>query len=488
MKRFLFWSAISITALSIGVLLGVGIISLIGTVSGDSPILSLWSDLAILQGRSGSNGVSPGVSPEKLDYTFDVEWSEDTTLVDEHQLNTLRQADMVNYVFRFDAQAVAASGLDISRGRVLVIHGLALRRITDVREEQGELIVTTSHANLNEAIYNGVIEWDYQVRFDESALEVAFFNDQELIVLSEGQDDPAYQLMIHHGDATPLGVQLLDQNSREATFKIEKDGYEFILKLVFRGDFLEVEIKGAKTMGVAGAASAHVSATGRVEGFNSNCRMVFWQGELVEYRNVMDKLSGEFDLELAVTSSGRDMLDIRETMPGISIRFLVGSMPVKLTLAYQVIIEFVVPYDGSAFIQARVKYNNDLGFYYDGTEVELKGSLDYLDMGSDQHHTAGSGPTGVNFGLGFPRFSLGLFENIVVPWAQTGMLIGGSFTTTPPCQTADVLFLAAAGIDLNFLGMKYKLAGGEFFREYRPLLRAGDCPPEEEIHPWLKRQ
>ena len=92
-------------------------------------------------------------------------------------------------------------------------------------------------------------------------------------------------------------------------------------------------------------------------------------------------------------------------------------------------------------------------------------------------HTAASQAAGVNFGVGYPRVELDVFGESIVPWAQIAYLVGGTYTFFPACQSADALILGSAGYDLSFLGI-VDLGGDsvEFFKEQRPLLRAGQCP------------
>jgi len=157
-------------------------------------------------------------------------------------------------------------------------------------------------------------------------------------------------------------------------------------------------------------------------------------------------------------------------------QFMVGLMPVRLHIDTQFIVNMVIPADGSSRISGGFSYDSSVGFVYQGIDLETEANLDFLDMDSDTHETGATSPISANFGIGFPRLEMHMFGVPVVPWCQTAFLIGGSYTVTPPCQTADILFLGAAGIDLKFLGSLINEPAITFFQVEEPLLRAGQCP------------
>ncbi len=416
---------------------------------------------------------STGHESEDDNFRFDVVWSDEATVLDEDQRDMVVRADLDNHIYHFDARAVSAAGIDLSPGRVLVIHGLSLRRIAEVREENDQLVVTTDFAALTDAIDEGVIEWDYQISFDEENIEAFSLADQGVMLLADSSSAQAYETLLYR-PGTAYAVQQNDDGS--FSFSFDVDGYKITCKIIPQGERLAVEIIGRK--GVGGAVTAEVKAIGAIESFQSSDRIVIAGGELQEYVNNFDHLRGEFDLEAAVIASGRDVLDFNFPMPIMRYVFLVGYMPVTITVDAQFIVNMAVPADGSSRLSAGFSYDSRLGFAFDGVNVKSDGSLAFLDMGSDQHDTAASSPISANFGMGFPRLRVGMFGNTVVPWVQTAFIVGGSYTVLPPCQTADISFLGAGGIDLEFLGFKHSIPAETFFRIEEPLLRAGDCPDD----------
>ncbi len=57
-------------------------------------------------------------------------------------------------------------------------------------EEDDVLVVTTEFAPLTDAIEEGTIEWDYQVRFDKENLQGLAFTGEEVAILA-GNPDPS---------------------------------------------------------------------------------------------------------------------------------------------------------------------------------------------------------------------------------------------------------------------------------------------------------
>jgi hypothetical protein len=171
------------------------------------------------------------------------------------------------------------------------------------------------------------------------------------------------------------------------------------------------------------------------------------------------------------------MLTYELPVPLMVVPFVVGPIPMALKIKAQFVVKAVIPAEASAHAQVRFAYDSTLGFRYAGHEVAASGRLGSIEIDEEgETRTGAAGGAAVNFGVGFPRVELSILGDSIVPWAQVAFLVGGSFTFFPACQTADALFLGAAGYDLSILGI-IGLGGDsiEFYRETKELLRAGQC-------------
>lgn len=253
--------------------------------------------------------------------------------------------------------------------------------------------------------------------------------------------------------------------------------YHYELKLSLDTEIATVDITVSRE--IAGPAGAKFTAKGEISRFRSKNQIVFEEGEVQEFGHEMNGMQGELTLELVVAASGSDAVNYKMPVTILKVPFLVGPVPVVLNIKAQFVINAVVPLDGSSSVRTKFTYNSDIGVNFDGVNVSAGGRMGPIQFGQDVNQTGASSAISANFGIGFPRVELSVFHETLVPWAQTAFLVGGSYTFTPACQTADAEFIGAIGYDLGFLGFNLLSGSKTLFDEKKPLLRSGDCPEEK---------
>lgn len=378
--------------------------------------------------------------------TYDVDLASNTVLIDAAHLNLLVNADDENHVYTLNAAGVQAAGLDLAVGKPLVIHGVAARKIASVTPDGDNLVVETDFVPLNEIFTDGTIAWDYGVEFTPDKIQIVEVEGKEYAVPKDG---------------TPVNI----------SFEIGE--YKYEIKATLDGESSTFEF--TVTKGLAATVEGKFVASGTIQRFRSKNDFELSGGELKSWGTDFTGMSGDATLELIVTASGADAVDYKLPVPIMKIPFLVGPVPVVLGVKIQFVIKGSVPYDGSAHVKSKFTYNSDLGLKFDGTEVSAGGSLAGLTFGDATHQTGASSAVGANFGIGFPRVELSIFGDSIVPWAQTAFLIGGSYTFTPACQTADAEFIGAVGYNLGLFGFDLLSGKKTLFDHKKELLRAGSC-------------
>ncbi len=379
---------------------------------------------------------------------FDVQWDPNATLVDESQLALLKDADTDNHVYTFDAAGVASSGLDLSPGRILVIYGLTLRKIASVQQVGADLVVETEYATLTEAITDGTIYWDRVIDFSAQTVSTVTVAGQEVRPRADGVV-PQFKFTV--GDFT----------------------YDIDWKLL--GDKATFKFSVEKSL--VGSTGAKFIAEGEIRSFRSSDLIAIKGSKLQEFDHKLEGVQGDLTLTLIVAGSGRDVVNLEPTYTLLTVPFMVGLLPVELTIKIQFVINASVPAEGSAQISTKFTYDSDLGLHYDGIDVKNNARLGDLTMDGDKTDVGAGAAIGVNFGLGFPRIGLSLARESVVGWAQPAYLIGGSFTFTPPCKEVKVRFLAAAGYSFSFFGLGPKFTDSTtFFDHEKILFRSAECP------------
>lgn len=410
-------------------------------------VLVFVTTIALVACTSGTptpGGGSGGTSDDR--FTFDVTWTPQTTVVSEAQLALLKDTDTENHRYTFDAAAVANSGLDLSPGRVLVIHGTSVRRISAVQEVGADLIVDTAYAPLTDAVADGTLGWDYTLDFSPEKLESVSMAGYTF---------------------TPTAEDTIAFNFKDGAFT-----YDLNIKL--NGDRSDYTF----TKGVGSSASARFVAEGKLEAFKSQDQIVVENSTLKRFGHEQKGMRGETTLSLTVAGSGQDFVDLKLPFAVLKYPFLVGPIPVVLNVKIQFVVNAYVPFDGSSQVKTKFTFDSDMGFDYNGSEVKTTGQIGPHSLTREVAQIGASSAIGINFGVGYPRVELGIAGETVVPWAQTAFLIEGSYSFTPPCQLARAAFIGAGGIDLKFFGLETNVPAHTFFDQRRTLLRSGDCPPD----------
>jgi hypothetical protein len=379
--------------------------------------------------------------------TYDVTLAGDVVVIEESNLDLIRASDTTSNTYTFDTAGLAARGLVLTQGAPLLIHGTAVGSMETITTGGGETVVDLTFIPLNDVITDGTIGWDYGVAFTPEKLAAVSFAGKRFLI---AKDDNLIDQTFTIGDLTYKLRLALNDVTADLNFTVEKT--------------------------LSGAVKGSFTAEGKLTRFRSRESMTFSGGAMTNFDHGMDGMRGDVELALVVTASGNDFVNYKLPVPLLEFPFIVGTVPVTLAVGAQFVINASVPFDGSSRVTTGFTYDTDLGFNFNGVQVTPAGGLFGIDLDEGVTETGASSAISANFGLGFPRLSVSVFGNSVVVWAQTAALVGGSFTFTPPCQTANALFLGAAGIDFTFLG--YPLASGShtFFEHEEELLRTAECP------------
>ena len=392
------------------------------------------------------------IAPSDGEATYDVTYAPETVVIDEAAMSGVTVVDPELQTYSIDA--AAAGAVELAPGRILLLHGTALRRIASATTEGNRTLVTTEHAALEEAMTEADIAWSQTIDF---APERA---DQLGVTL----DGRALKPQVVGGDG-------------KVEFKTKIGEYDYTITLTLMGNRTDVVIQIEKEVG--GGVKGRFTATGTVNQFVVENRIRIEGGKLREFGHAERGMKGDMTLNLTVAGSGNDALDFKVPVVLIKYPMLVGPIPVVAGISAQIVLNGVVPVEGSSQVEAKFGFDSTLGLSFDGAKVSASGNVGLPTIAKGAvTQTGAAGAIGANFGVGFPRMSLEIFGELAVAWIQPAFLVGGSFTFTPPCQTADAQFIAAAGYDLAILTVTVASANQTLYQRKEPLLRSGNCPAE----------
>ena len=116
--------------------------------------------------ENGNNSNIP--KPEKM--TYDVEYTENTTVVKENVMESFISSDKASGIYKFSSDADEL--LNLKPGEIVFFYGNSVRKIKSVAEQGNEIIVNTEYVTLNKVIKNGTIGWETKIDWSSDQPEV----------------------------------------------------------------------------------------------------------------------------------------------------------------------------------------------------------------------------------------------------------------------------------------------------------------------------
>lgn len=390
--------------------------------------------------------------------TFDVDLAPEVQFVDKDHLGSVISGfNQEEHAYLLKPAGLGTLGVTANVGDVLVLEGIEIGRITRSETDASGTYIETETVPLNEVFPNANIAWDRGIEFNAKTVKSIEIPGVGEFPVKEN---------------TPINI----------VFDIGEYHYELTANL----NDATADFDFTVTKNLANAVKGRFTAKGQIVRFRSKDSINIEGGALKTFGHELDGMRGHADLLLVVAGSGSDAVDYKLPVPIMKIPFVIGYIPAVLSISAQFVVNAAVPLEGSAQVGTSFDFDSDLGFTYNGATVQAGGRAGNTTFGEGIHQTGAASAISANFGIGFPRVSLEIAGGILSPWAQTAFLVGGSYTFTPPCQTADADFIGSAGYDLGILGVQLASGSKKLFEQKKELLRAGQCSksviaPFEEI-------
>ncbi len=444
--------------------------------------------------------------------TWDVTYANDTTVVDGDALDALTSADPSSGTYTFDTGAADAVGIDLSEGRVLLIAGTALRRITGTSSADGTTTVTTEQASLADAIQDGEVAWDVPIRFDY---------DQFLTATSGGSGSGSAAAVPGFGPGPGPDVQsaasgrvhlarvamtmpdgrIIPVDDSEPSLQINRkpdsgqvewiydspDGNKYQFRLTAHGD--TVDILTVVSRGGSNDTKMAFRGEGTIGSLRAVASNEYGDGELASSDVNVNQLASNFHLSLAVAGAGVTPVNFDVPVPMLTYTWLVGPIPVTLDLTAEVIGKVDAKANASATAESSFTYRGDAGFSYEGTDVSMSGNTAIDEMDPKPADSAASMGLDVNaeFGLAFPVVSISILEQGIIPHLKVGAVIGSNlrwggpaagFPASSLCKSAYVREVVKGGYDLKFLGLSLDEVDKKLFEDEQKT-QSEHCPDEK---------
>ncbi len=129
----------------------------------------------------------PPQAPSNSSSVYNVTLTDNTVFIDSLAVQSLIHMDTAEHVYYFDASEPKIASLKV--GDILLIYGVALRRVTAITDIGGETRIQTGYATLNEAIRDGEISWNKKISFKDGVKPVVLMNGKNIVSKSTSADD-----------------------------------------------------------------------------------------------------------------------------------------------------------------------------------------------------------------------------------------------------------------------------------------------------------
>jgi len=374
--------------------------------------------------------------------TYEVEYTDNTFVVDEEVMESFISSDKKSGVYKFNSDADDL--LDLKPGEIVFFYGNSVRRVNNVVETDGEIIVNTEYVTLNEAIKNGTIGWENKIDWSSGQAEV-----QNASLLIGGDEIFAAQTT----------------SEFKINYKGKIKGWDISLDLVPKNNKLTIDITGTKSIG--GQKVCTISGKGFISQFTNECHFRFTDSNLENFEMVNHGINGELELKFAAVGLGSQVAQI-EIPAKIKIPTRVYGIPVSFNLGCNLKIFPEVAEGASSQASYKITYNSDMGFKFADNSAEATSNLNSNNMEvTGETVSAGAITTGVGVGLEFPRIEVAILGEVIVPYFlyNTSVITfyePGIASNLPPCQEGKMTIKCVSGVDLQFFGASYAFSKDHF--------------------------
>jgi len=384
----------------------------------------------LISSCSDSTSENSEPEPEQPSFgNFDAELGERTQyLGNETTKDALIDEDEESYSYTFSSSVLRDAGISLSEGDILLLEGKALRKVRAVTESEGELVVETDFAGLNEAFRNADVDVSTNIDFTETVAEkYAIEYDGKLLkpnVAKDGGGEWSYEL----DDVTVEGTLETETNKAKIALLVKYD---------------------------TGDVSGAMKVTSTIENLKNETAFRIEDHETKSFLFNNPGLKGSLDIEFIMAGGNSSETIWEPPMPAVIIPFTIGPIPVVFKMGTVYIYKLDLDADGTATYNTSFSYNGDIGLQVEDSEFTpmLDGGMKKPAADGVEGNAAGFGGTVTGqFGVGLPKISFSMFGETVVPYLMQEFYALASYTF-PTCTKLSSKYEVNAGIDMKLFGL-----------------------------------
>jgi hypothetical protein len=404
-------------------------------------VLSILTLVTISCGdaKSGAGDRTAGYIIPKTE-NFKATTKENTQAVPGSVMQSLESYDKKTgtYVFSKDADDIE----DLKVGSVVLFETHSLRKIKSVTKKDGKIVVESEFAMLTDYFKDAQIDYKADINWGDPGAA----NSTKMIV---GQ--PIATMInpingINSGAAGQAGVNV----NLNTTLK----GWKIKLKLEpVAGSKLKIELSAKKEN------VCSIVAKGFISSFTSNLNISISDGVTRNFSYSNNGIDAEMEVKFSAVGLGSEIA-ILKIPAEIERKILInGVIPVTLRLKANLKIIPELAVGNSSQVGMKLSYTTNQGFTFDAGKLTPQGSVSGANpQQTGDNNTATMGIAGMGVTVEFPRFEVGIFDKLVVPYLVmsttfSSYLNTGLLSATRPCHMARLKYKANAGVTMSLFGV-----------------------------------
>ncbi len=390
------------------------------------------------EGKSGAGDGTAGYIIPKTE-NFKATTKENTRAVPGSVLRSLESYDEITgtYVFSKDADDIE----DLKVGSVVLFETHSLRKIKSVTKKDGKIVVESEFAMLTDYFKDAQIDYIADINWGDPGA----VSSTKMIV---GQ--PIATMInpingINSGAAAQAGVNV----NLNTTLK----GWKIKLKLAPEaGNKLKIELSAKK------GNVASIVAKGFISSFTSNMNISIIDGTTRNFSYSNNGINAEMEVKFSAVGLGSEIA-ILQIPAKIERKILVHGIPVTLRLKANLKIIPELAVGSSSQLSMKLSYTTNQGFTFNAGNLTPQGSVTGANpQQTGDSNTATMGIAGMGVNVEFPRFEVGIFDTLVVPYLVmsttfSSYLNTGLLSATRPCHLARLKYKANAGVTMSLFGV-----------------------------------
>jgi hypothetical protein len=324
---------------------------------------------------------------------------------------------------------------NLKAGAVVLFTGHSLKKIVNVTETGGKVVVKTTAAKFTEYYKSAKIDYKTGFQWNSSVLNSS---------------------VIHVNNNTSARIKHVN-GTEEWTYKGTISGWECELALSpetsGNNRKLALNLK-AKRGNIAG-----IEFKGFISNFNIESQINVENSRVSAYSERHNDINGEIEAKYAFLSLSN--ADAAFEIPIDFFRVMIVHGVIPVTYRIKCVLKVFPEISANSTCQANLKlvYSGSNGFTYENNGLTPSATMSSFEPSIvGETGSASAGIVGVGVGLEFPRFEIGIFDTVVVPYLLTNTSVISYFESglpfmPGPCNSTKITVKAETGINFSFLGL-----------------------------------